>query len=39
MHQATLTITGADRFQAEWVSYKDGKIGHQAKLDLVRKPK
>jgi hypothetical protein len=39
MHQATITIAGKDRFQAEWVSCKDGKPCHQVKFDLVRKPR
>jgi hypothetical protein len=36
---ATLTLYGKDRFQAEWVSCKDGETCHQVRLDLVRKPK
>jgi hypothetical protein len=35
---ATLTLGGKDRFQAEWVSCKDGKPCHQIRFDLVRKP-
>jgi hypothetical protein len=37
MHEATFTIAGSDRFQAEWVSNKDGKPCHQVTLDLIRK--
>jgi hypothetical protein len=36
---ATLTLSGKDRFKAEWVSCKGGKPCHQVKLELVRKPK
>jgi hypothetical protein len=39
MREATFTITGPDRFQAEWASSKDGKPCHQVTLDLVRKQK
>jgi hypothetical protein len=39
MNHATLTIAGEDRFQAEWVSCKDGKTCHQVSFDLVRKSK
>jgi hypothetical protein len=39
MHQATLTLAGSDRFQAEWTSCKDGKGCHQVRFDLVRKQK
>jgi hypothetical protein len=36
MHQATLTLDGKDRLQAEWVSCKDGEACHRVNLDLVR---
>ncbi len=39
MHQATLTLAGDDRFQAEWVSHKEGAACHTVNFDLVRKPK
>ena len=39
MHEATLTLAGDDRFQAEWVSCKDGQECHKVGFDLVRKPK
>lgn len=37
MNQATLTLAGPDRYQAEWVSCKEGKVCHEVKFDLVRK--
>jgi hypothetical protein len=39
MNEATLTIAGTNRLQAEWVSCKEGKTCHQVKFDLVRKQK
>jgi hypothetical protein len=39
MHQVTLTITGKDRFKADWVSSKEGKACHRVTLDLARKLK
>ena len=39
MHRATLTIDGKDHYQAHWVACQDGKACHEAKFDLVRKPK
>lgn len=39
MHQATLTLTDDNHFQAEWVACKEGKPCHTANFDLVRKPK
>jgi len=37
MNAATLTLAGPDRYQAEWVSCKEGKTCHQVKFDLTRK--
>jgi hypothetical protein len=39
MHQATLTIKGKDRFEAEWIACKDGKACHEVRFDLARKQK
>jgi hypothetical protein len=39
MHEATLTIAGPDRYQAEWASCKDGETCHRVKFDLARKQK
>ena len=39
MNEATLTIAGPDRYQAEWVSCKEGQTCHQVRFDLTRKAK
>jgi len=39
IHDATFTITGPDRFTAEWVACKGGETCHQVKLELARKQK
>lgn len=39
MHEATLTLVSDDRFQAEWISCKEGKPCHKVGFDLVRKAK
>ena len=39
MHEATFTIAGDDRLQAEWVACKDGAACHKVAFDLIRKPK
>jgi hypothetical protein len=39
MNEATLTIPGKDRYQAEWAACKDGKGCHRVTFDLVRKQK
>lgn len=37
MHEATLTLAGPDRYQAEWSSNKEGKTCHKVQFDLMRK--
>ncbi len=39
MSQATLTLQDDGHYKAEWVACKDGKPCHEAKFQLVRKPK
>jgi hypothetical protein len=39
MHQATFKLGAKDRFQAEWVSCKDGQPCRRVSFDLARKPK
>jgi hypothetical protein len=37
MHEATLTLSGPDRYQSEWISNKEGKTCHKVQFDLMRK--
>jgi hypothetical protein len=39
MHRVVLTLSGKDRYKAEWTSNKEGKACHQVSFELVRKPK
>jgi len=37
MHHATLTLSGSDRYSAEWIAQQDGKECHKASFNLARK--
>lgn len=37
MHQATITFVDSEHLRAEWLHFQDGKPGHTAEFNLVRR--